>query len=421
MNLPVASRRPDRGGVDRAFASSPWRRSGFRWFFTGQLVSLIGTSLTPVALAFAVLEASGRSRDLALVLAAQSLPMLGFLLIGGAVADRASRSAVLVISHVGAALTQAAVAGLLISGSYHLGAVVALEALNGTFAAFTIPALRGIIPQLVHSTALQRANAARATARSATRILGPTVAGLLVVTVGGGWAMAVAATTYSIAAICMARLKLPPVTPTAAKATLIADIRDGWSEFRALPWVVVVVTVFASTNFILAGVWLVLGPVIARESVGEAAWGMVLSARAVGLLIMGIVMYRLVVTHLLRLGQLCAALVAVPFVLLGLDVSAVWLIFAALIAGLGAAVTGVAWETSIQEHVPAHALSRVSSYDELGSFIAVPLGQLAVVPVAAAFGEHRVAVVGGVLYILLTLVALAFPSVRNLRHATGRR
>jgi hypothetical protein len=163
-------------------------------------------------------------------------------------------------------------------------------------------------------------------------------------------------------------------------------------------------------------VWLVLGPSIANTTIGATGWGLVLSARAVGLLAMAVVMYRLTLTHPLRWGQIGAAGLALPMLALGTGVPTPWLIVGAFLAGAGAAVTGIAWETSLQEHVPNHALSRVASYDNLGSFVTVPLGQLAVVPIAATFGSRRTAVLGAFVYAALALGALAAPTVRNLRH-----
>ncbi len=110
-------------------------------------------------------------------------------------------------------------------------------------------------------------------------------------------------------------------------------------------------------------------------------------------------------------------LLALPMFALGAG-PAPWLLGGALIAGAGAAVTGITWETSLQQHVPAHALSRVASYDNLGSFVTVPLGQLAVVPIAAAAGSARTAMVGAGIYAVLALGARAAPSVRNLRSPT---
>lgn len=374
--------------------------------------------MTPVALSFAVLGASGRTADLAAVLAAQSIALLAFLLLGGAVSDRMSRGKVLVLSNLGACASQGVVAGLLLSGHYHLGLIIALEAVNGACVAFTTPALRGILPQLVDQGALHRANSLLSTSRNATKVLGPTVAGLVVVAVGGGWAIAVDALSFAVAALCMAQLRLPAQTTQALHRTsLMADLREGWTEFRTRSWVVVVVTTFAGCNFILAGVWLVLGPTIASHTIGSAGWGMVLSTRAFGLLVMGVILYRLTPTYPLRWGQCGAALFALPLLALGLAVPTVWLAAAALVAGAGSAVTAITWDTALQQHVPPQVLSRVASYDNLGSFATVPLGQLAVVPIAAALGSTHVALVGAVLWAALALGALAAPSVRNLRTA----
>lgn len=402
-------------------STSPWRRPEFRWFFVGQSVSLFGGAMASVALPVAVLLASGRLRDLSFVAAANSVPMLLFLLVGGAVADRFRRTVVLLVAHLGAAATQGVVAVLLLTGNYHLGALTAMAALNGTFTAFTSPALRGIVPQLVDRAALQRANAARATSRNIAKIAGPAAAGLLTAALGGGWAIAFDAASFLVAAYCMTRLRLPASEPTPAgtggdRPSVLADLRLGWAAFRALRWVVVINAVFAVTNIIWVGIWFVLGPKLALEAGGKAAWGLIISARAVGLLVLGVVMYRLMTSHLLQLGQLSAVLTAVPLVTLGLGVPTGWLIAAAFVAGAGSAVLGIAWETSLQEHVEPHLLSRVASYDELTAFIGVPIGQLAVVPVAAAFGDRRIAVIGGLLYAALILSAFLSPSVRRLRH-----
>lgn len=402
----------------RAAATDPWQRTGFRWLFAGQLVSLAGGSMTPVALSFAVLDASGRSGDLALVLAAQSLTLLAFLLLGGAVADRVPRGRVLVVSNLGACATQGAVAGLLLSHQYHLGLIVALETANGACAAFTTPALRGILPQLVDRGSLHRANSILSTSRSATKVLGPTLAGVVVAGFGGGWAIAFDALSFAVAAFCMARLNATTqLNDAPVRTTMVSNLREGWDQFRDRTWVVVVVATFAGSNFILAGVWLVLGPSIAQQSIGSTGWGIVLSTRAIGLLVMGLIMYRLTPTHPLRWGQIGAALFALPLLALGLTLPTPWLATAAVVAGAGSAVTAITWDTALQQHVPQHALSRVASYDTLGSFATVPLGQLAVVPIAAALGSRFVAIAGAILWAALTLGALSARSVRHLQAA----
>jgi hypothetical protein len=166
-------------------------------------------------------------------------------------------------------------------------------------------------------------------------------------------------------------------------------------------------------------VWGVLGPLLAEDTFGAAAWGLVLSASAVGFVVSAVVMYRLTFTYLLGVGHLCLALQAVPLVLLGLHVPVAVLVAGAFLSGLGTGVYGIAYETSVHEHVPLDKLSRVASIDTLGAFVPVPLGQLAVIPMAAAFGDAQVAVVWGLAFAVVALAVLAVRPVRTLRHETA--
>jgi MFS family permease len=106
--------------------------AGFRWFFAGRVVFLVGSSLAPVALAFAVLDLIGHASGLGIVLAARSISLLLFVLLGGAVADRFPRRLVLLLSNTGAGLTQGAVAALFLALSAQLGVVAVLELANGS-------------------------------------------------------------------------------------------------------------------------------------------------------------------------------------------------------------------------------------------------------------------------------------------------
>ncbi|WNV82648.1 MFS transporter [Umezawaea sp. Da 62-37] len=396
-------------------AGNPLRRTAFRWFFLGRLVSLLGGSMTSVALAFAVLQASGKAGDLALALAASTVPLILFVLVGGSVADRFSKGRLLTLSNLGAGITQGAVAVVLLTGNYDLRLVVALEFLNGTLAAFTTPALRGVLPELVEPDEVQRANSLLSTVRFGVRILGPAVAGLLVVAAGGGWAIAVDALSFVLAGLCMSRLDLPAKLVSQGTG-LLRDMRDGWQEFRATTWVWTIVAVFSAANMISVGVWAVLGPTIALRTIGGSSWGLVLSVEALGVLVMAVAMYRLVLRRLMFAGQLAIVAGGLPMVALGLGAPVPWLAAAAFAAGLASGLFGIAWETSLQEHVPPHMLSRVTSYDDFGSYVAIPIGQLGVVPLALVFGDSRVALVGGVLFSALMLLPLASASVRGLRH-----
>jgi MFS family permease len=373
--------------------------------------------MTPVALSLAVLNASNSAGDMGAVLTANTIPLIVFTLAGGVVGDRFSRRLVLLLSNLGAGLTQAVVAFLLVSGNYHLGSLIVLEAFNGTMAAFTNPALRGIVPDIVPKPQIQRANSVLGSAKNAAKVLGPTVAAAIVVAANGGWAIAVDAATYFVAALCMFRLTLTGKTPP-RKASAFVALREGWTEFRSRTWVWTIVASFGVANYIQVGIWTVLGPLIAKERIGETSWGVVLSVRAIGVLLIAVVMYRITLRRLLPVAQLCASLVGLPLIALGLVANAYWLAATAFIAGLSFGLYSIAWETTLQENIPHNMLSRISSYDNLGSFIAVPAGQLSAAPMASAFGASRVALIGGFLWMALTLCPLAIPSVRGMRHAT---
>jgi len=370
--------------------------------------------MAPVALAFAVLDSTDRTGDLGVILAAHVIPLLGFLLVGGAVADRFPRRAVLVAANLGSALTQGAVAVVLLTGHYNLALIATLEFGNGALNAFTTPALRGIVPDLVPKPQLQHANSILGATRSATTILGPIAAGLLVTGFGGGWAIAVDAISFLVAAGFLSRLEIGGAgrSVPADSFSVRQEIRQGWAEFRRLRWVRTVSGAFCLMNLAQVGSWQVLGPTVIAS---PAAWGAVLSARGLGMLAGGLAMYRLTFGHLLRAGQLACTLAALPLITLGLRYSTGWLLVAALVGGVGTAISSISWDTTLQDHVDPTLLARVSSYDDLLSYAAIPVGQLAVVPLAAAFGPAAVCLGAGVVVAVSAALPLLSPQVRHLR------
>ncbi|MFF3404071.1 MFS transporter [Streptomyces sp. NPDC002659] len=394
---------------------SPWQSVDFKWYYAGTVTSWLGSSMAPVALAFAVLAISESSAALGLALAARSVPFVVFLIIGGALADRLPRSRLLKFSNLGSAITQGIVAVLLLCGSTNLSLIIVLELANGAITAFTTPATAGIVPELVDASSRHRANSVLSGSRSAIRIAGGTTAGIMVATAGGGWAIALDAASFLFAAFCMTRMQLPQHKST-PPASLLTDIRDGWAVFRATTWVWVGSLTVCIANCIQTGIWTVLGPTTAEHTIGAAAWGMVLSAGAVGILASSAVMYRMRVRYLLRFGHLCLTLGAIPLITLGLHPDVHSLIITSFAGGLGIGALNIAWDTSMQTHVPTDALSRVSAFDNLGAYIAMPIGQIAAGPLATSAGTPRVEVLGGILFALMALLPLAVPAVRTLRH-----
>ena len=282
---------------------------------------------------------------------------------------------------------------------------------NGGLAAFTTPALRGVVPRLVAPEDLQRANALLGSTRNATKILGPTIAGVLVVSAGGGVAIAVDAVSYLLAAACLVRVQMPPTT-SGPSSGLLHQLGQGWGAFCGTRWLWTVTVGFAVVNLANTGPWVVLGPVLTTP----VTWGVVLSARGAGLFISSVLMYRVRTPRLLRLGQVASLAGAAPLFALGVHATAGWLIAAAVLAGLGSAVTATAWDTTMGEHVPRAVLARVSSYDDLFSYAAIPLSLLVVGPLADNLGAGPV-VVGAAIVYVAAAAPLARHAVRELPHA----
>jgi MFS family permease len=392
----------------------PLRHRDFAWYFASRVSNTLGSMMASIALAFAVLDISDSPGALGQVLAARTVPLVVFLLFGGVIADRFPRTLVLQVSNLASAATQAAVAYLVISGEAQLWTVIALEALNGTVSAVSFPAMASVVPQLVPREQLQRANALLSLVRGGLTVLGPTVGALLVVTVGAGWALAFDAATWVVAAVLLLPVRLPPRPPAREGASTVSELREGWTYFRTTTWLWVVVLAFGVLNAIHSGAWYTLGPAVAKDTIGAQGWGLVLSAESAGLLLMTVVLLRVDVKRPLLTGMLGCSLFAVPLVSLGLHPHVVLLVAASFVAGAGMEFFGIGWNLAMQEHVDDAMLSRAYSYDALGSFVAMPVGQLAYGGLGSAFGSRDVLVVSGVVYFVVALLTLSSTSVRRL-------
>ena len=392
---------------------APMADRRFRWFFASRAVNILGTTMAPVALAFAVLAIEDSAAALGQVLAARSIPMVLFLLAGGVIADRFGRRLVIQVANAVCVVSQGLAAGLVITGHAELWHLVVIEAVNGTAAAASFPAMNAVVPQLVPRDQLQPANALLSMVRGTLFAVGPSTAGILVVAVGPGWALAADAAAWLVALVLLLPVHVP--RPTAVGGSgVVADLRSGWHYFRTTTWLWVVVLAFGVLNAIISGAWQTLGPPVAKDTIGIPGWGYAQSALAVGLVLGSVAMLRLPVRRPLRAGMLGCLFYAAPMLMLGLDPELVPLVVAMFLTGAGLEVFGIGWSLAMQENVPEELLSRAYSYDALGSLVAVPVGQLCYGPLGEWLGQRPVLVVSAIVYAALCLATLASPAVRHL-------
>ena len=408
------SQRPPAG---RALGA-PFRHAAFRYLAAGRVVTMLGNAVAPIALAFAVLDLTGSARDLGLVVGARSLTNVIFILFGGVVADRLPRQFVMVASGALAALSQAVVATLVLTDTATVPLLMALGAVNGVVSAFAFPAAAALIAQTVPQDIRKQANAVNRLGINAATILGASLGGLLIAAVGPGWGLVVDATTFGLAGVLFAFVRVPSYrdeAPARPESTLY-QLREGWVEFVSHTWVWVVVLGFCFWNMALVGALSVLGPIVADDSFGRQTWGLILAAQTVGMVAGAILAMRLRVRHLLLLGVTCCAGPLLLLLSLALTPALVVLIPAAFVAGMAVEQFGIAWEVSIQEHIAPDKLARVYSYDALGSFIAIPIGQVAAGPIAEAAGTHVALLIAGGVLALSVVGMLLSRGVRTLEH-----
>jgi MFS family permease len=386
------------------------RDRNFLLLFAGQAASLLGDGIVPVALSFAILDLTGSVSDLGIVLTAQAVPLVAFLLVGGVFADRLPRRAVMIGADCLRGAVQAVSAALLIAGFAHLWELIVLQAAYGLATAFFSPAISGLMPLVTRVELLQQANALRGLAQSAGRIVGPALAGVLVAAGSPGWALAADAATFGVSTATLAALDVP-ASAKLPPQHFVRDLIDGWREFTALPWAVAIVAAVAAGSIPWAA-WPVLGPKVARDALGGAgAWALISAGIGAGALLGGIGALRFRARRPLVAASAAMLVFPIPLALLALEAPAGVVALAALAGGFATTFFNALWETALQHAVPPHALSRVTAYDWFGSLALNPVGYAAVGPIAVAIGLHTTLWLAAAMVMATIVGPLFVPSV----------
>ena len=390
------------------------RERPFRLLWTGQATSAIGDAMTPVALVFAVLHATGSAGDLGIVLAAYTLAHAVFVLAGGVWGDRLERRLVMLACDLIRAAAQLTLAVLVIRGSPGLWEFVALAGVVGAAESFFSPASTGLVPQTITAGRLQQANALIALTRSGAWIFGPAISGVIVSAAGAGWVFAIDGATFLASATFLFVLRVDAPMP-GERTSFFNELALGWREVRARRWLWTSLITFGIGNFAWGSVQ-VLGPLVAeRDLDGATSWGFIATAGGIGGVIGGIVALRwrpdrpLIVSHL-------AIFALTPYVV-GFAIPLHTQVLAAfsLVALISIIVANTLWETVLQSAVPNETLSRVSSYDWAVSLVFMPLGFALWGPLSEWIGiDTTLLLAAGTIVVAKTAVVLV-PEVRGMR------
>jgi hypothetical protein len=385
----------------------------FRCFYVGYSASLLGTAMASVAIAFAVLGNGGTATDLGVVFAANIVPMIAFMLGGGAIADRLGRRPVMLAADVARCAAQGILAVAQV-GHPRLWLFVAAALVVGTGNAFFQPALAGLPVQLAPRGRLGDANALLAVAGPAAQIAGPALAGILIAATNPATVVAVDAASYAVSAAALAMLRFPSADRSRPQS-LLSDLAAGWAEFKAHSWLLASTIQFALFNLLTWGPYLVLGPVLARDYLGGAsAWGAILACYGGGAILGGLLALGRRPRRPLAVANLATLGFPLPPLALALHLPVVAVAGGALLAGLGSALGSALEETVTQQRIPAQALSRVSAFNMVGAFAFGPVAFAAAGPVAAAVGARALLGFGAVWAAFGTIVVFTVPSVRHM-------
>jgi MFS family permease len=387
----------------------------FRRFFIGYSCSLLGTAMSSVAIAFAVLGSGGTATELGVVFAANIVPMVALMLGGGVIADRLGRRPVMLAADVARFAAQGALAVALFVGHPHVWLFVVAAFAVGTGNAFFSPALSGLTVQLAPPERLGDANALFGIAQPASQVAGPALAGILIAATSPAVVIAVDAASYGISAIAIFGMRFPPNVGTARARSLLDDLAEGWAEFTAHTWLWVETVQFTLFNLLTWGPYLVLGPVLADKYLGGArAWGAVLACYGGGAIAGGALALGRRPRRPLLASTLATFGFPLPPLALALGLPVTFVAGAALLAGAGSALCGAFSATVTQQRVPPQALSRVSAFTTVGAFAFGPIAFVVAGPIAAVVGARTVLGFGAAWAIFGTLSVLAFPAIRHL-------
>jgi MFS family permease len=413
------------GGLVRRFPVLAIR--DFRILLAERLIAPASVGFSMVGVSFAVLNATGSSSDLSFVLAAQIAPSLVFALIGGVAADRFPAQRVILAANLIMAVGEGTFGLLVLTGRPPLWAMICLEALTGIGVALFYPASQGLLPRLVPGDLLQEASAISRMAMNTGMMSGAAVAGLLVAAAGPGWALALCgigmvSTVPMLLSIKGGRQRVRRDAGQAADdvsvpaPSMLAELREGWAEFRSHTWLWVIVCQFCVVMMSWYGAFEVLGPVVARQHLGgPAAWGAITAADSFGLIAGGLISLRFTPRRPTRFVVLIGGAVAISPLSLAMVLPLPAVCVASFCLGVFIEMMMVQWTVTMARNIPPDKLARVSAYDVLGSVMAMPVGALIAGPLGASIGISHAQYAAAAVIILASALALIPRDVRAMR------
>jgi MFS family permease len=388
----------------------------FRLLLADRLLAPGSFAFSLVGVSFAVLDATGGSTaKLSYVLAAQIAPSLIFLLLGGVIADRLAPQKVIIVGNLMMAVGEGTFGVLVLTGHPAMWQMLGLESVTGIGMAIFYPASSALLPRLVPKGLLQEASAVSRLAMNGAQMGGAVLAGFVVAAVGPGWALAVCGAGLLGTVPLMLSLRVTAMERT-HQPGMSRELREGWSEFRSHTWLWVIVAQFSVVLMAWYGSFSVLGPAVAQVHLGgPAAWGTITGSESGGLILGGLISLRFSPRRPMRFVVLIGASIAISPLALAMLWPLPVICVSSFALGTAMEIMMVQWTVALARNIPPEKLARVSSYDALGSIMAMPVGALLAGPIAAWAGVSETQYGAAALIAVASALALIPREVRTLR------
>jgi MFS family permease len=381
-------------GIGRAL-----RHRNYRLFFSGQSVSLMGTWITRVATSWLVYRLTGSALLLGLVGFCGQIPTLVLAPFAGVIVDRWERHRILVWTQALSALQSLALAVLALSGTITVAWVLALQVLQGIINAFDTPARQAFVVQMVEDRAdLPNAIALNSTMVNGSRIIGPSIGGIIIAAVGEGWCFLIDAISYAAVIVSLLMMRVSPSPPRTASSSVMEELRAGFryvSDFAPIRTVLVLLALVSAMGM----PYTVLMPVIASKVFhgGPHTLGFLMTASGVGAVVGAL--YLASRRTVLGLGRVMVmATLAFGTGLVGFGLArSMWVALLVLpIVGAGFMIEMASTNTILQTITEERMRGRVMAFYTMAFLGMAPIGSLLAGVVAARIGAPATIVLGGV-------------------------
>ena len=372
----------------------------------------------PIALAFGILALpDGSANMLGLVLGATTVVFLLMAPFGGVIADKYGRARMVGVTDMAAGLVLFIQVAYFATGDVPLAVLLITNGFFGLMWGIFWPAFSGLMPAVLPEAGLQKGNALNAFMTNAGVISGAAVAGLLIEVFGVAFTLAIDAASFFISGLMIFTFR--HLTPRAelTENTMLDDLLHGWKVFLSFRWIVIIVGAFSFIVMCWAAAENVLGPLIALEHFnGPKSWSFVISAESAGLIVGSLIAIKIKPKYPMRFLMLSSFTITFYIWSLAKPQSLLMIAFGAFLFGITLDLWGTLWSTALQRKVPRDSLSRVSSFDAMGSMMFRPVGLAIAAPLSTLFGIENFLQILAAITVVAIIVPLLDPQVRNMSY-----